>query len=421
MSAPRSRFACLALGFVCLTVAVTIQRTALAAAEADKKTWDVTAAHGPSSAVSFTTEEGTWINLDVSPDGRTIVFDLLGDIYAMPIQGGQSKLLAGGSAWEMQPRFSPDGKRIAFTSDRGGADNIWVMDADGSGARAVSAETFRTLASPDWTPDGRFLVARKHFTKTRSLGAGEIWLYAVEGGKGIQLTKKETDTSDVNEPALSPDGRWLYYSKSGPFDYNKDVYDGIFQIDRLDLKRGDISPITSTYGGAVRPTPAPDGKSLAFVRRVRTKTVLFVRDLDSGVERQVFDGLDRDQQETWAIHGVFPGYSWTPDSKAIVVSWGGRIGRIDAMSGVSERIPFIAKVEQRIEAAVRPEHRLGGPTLTSRMIRWPMVFLPARCCSKRWGTSTGSRLPGAPLPASPATPTWNTRPPGHRMGRAWPS
>ncbi|HEY3175954.1 MAG TPA: amidohydrolase family protein [Candidatus Polarisedimenticolia bacterium] len=345
----------------------------LPADEQEKKAWDVAAPHAPSRPVTFTTDEGTWINLDVSPDGGTIVFDLLGDLYAIPASGGDARLLAGGPAWEMQPRFSPDGKRIVYLSDRGGAENIWVMNADGSGARAVSKETFRTLASPDWTPDGRFIFARKHFTGRRSLGAGEVWLYAVEGGKGVGLTKKATDTSDVNEPAISGDGRYIYYSKSGPFDYNKDVNDGIFQISRLDLTTGEISPVTQDYGGAVRPTPSPDGRSLAFIRRVRTKTVLFVRDLESGAERALFDGLDRDQQETWAIHGVFPAYSWTPDSRAIVASWGGKIGRIDAATGATNPIPFAAKVDQKVEEALHPARRLGGATFVSRMVRWPAI------------------------------------------------
>jgi Tol biopolymer transport system component len=257
--------------------------------EGDAGKWDVTAAHAPSEQVALDLDEGTWINLDVSPDGGTIAFDLLGDIYAMPIGGGEAVLLTGGPAWDMHPRFSPDGRHISFISDGDGADNVWVMDADGANRRAVTTETFRTLASPDWMPDGRFIFARKHYTGTRSLGAGEVWLYAVEGGKGIQLTKRETDTSDLNEPAISPDGRWLYYSHSGPFDYNKDVNDGIFQISRINLDRGDIEPVTRTYGGAVRPTPSPDGRSLAFVRRVRTKSVLFVRDLVTGAERPLFE------------------------------------------------------------------------------------------------------------------------------------
>ena len=127
------------------------------------------------------TRTGTWMSVDVSPDGREIAFDLLGDIYVMPIGGGEARAIATGHAWDMQPRYSPDGSEIAFTSDRGGGDNIWIMGRDGSNPRAITKESFRLLNQPEWTPDGAFVVARKHFTGTRSLGAGEMWLYHRSG------------------------------------------------------------------------------------------------------------------------------------------------------------------------------------------------------------------------------------------------
>ena len=118
------------------------------------------------------------MDVDVSPDGQTLAFALLGDIYTMPIEGGNPTRIASGLSWEVQPRFSPDGSRIAFTSDRGGGDNIWVMEIDGSDKRQVTNESFRLLNQPTWSPDGRFIVAKKHFTTGRSLGTGELWIYS---------------------------------------------------------------------------------------------------------------------------------------------------------------------------------------------------------------------------------------------------
>ena len=146
--------------------------------------------------VSFTVNEGTWMNVDVSPDGKEIVFDLLGDIYSIPIAGGEAKVLRGGHAFEVQPRFSPDGKKILFTSDAGGGDNIWVMNRDGSEAKQITKESFRLLNNGVWSPDGEYIVARKHFTSTRSLGAGEMWMYHISGGSGLQLTARKNDQQD---------------------------------------------------------------------------------------------------------------------------------------------------------------------------------------------------------------------------------
>ncbi len=179
----------------------------------EKPKWDVEQPTGPAKTVKIDTDEGTWMSLDVSPDGKTIVFDLLGDLYTVPMAGGAAKPLSEGIAWDMQPRYSPDGKHIAFTSDRDGADNIWVIPIGGGKAQQVSKEDFRLLNSPAWSPDGKFIAARKHFTAERSLGSGEIWLFHASGGKGVQLTEKPNDQKDVGEPAFSPDGRYIYYSQ----------------------------------------------------------------------------------------------------------------------------------------------------------------------------------------------------------------
>ena len=185
---------------------------------------------------TFTTDEGTWMNLDVSPDGQSIVFDLLGDIYILPVAGGQARPLRTGIPFEIQPRFSPDGTKISFTSDAGGGDNIWVMNSDGSDAYQVTKEDFRLLNNAVWMPDGHYLIARKHFTSQRSLGAGEMWQYHITGGSGLQITKRKNDQQDVNEPYVSQDSRYLYYSEDaypgGQFEYNKDPNSQIYVIKR---------------------------------------------------------------------------------------------------------------------------------------------------------------------------------------------
>ena len=153
------------------TLACSTSVWAQAAPDADAKKedkWDVNAPPGLATRkVQLSVDEGSWMNVDVAPDGRTIAFDLLGDIYTMPIDGGTPTRIAEGLAYEHQPRFSPDGRRIAFVSDRAGGDNIWLMNRDGSDKRQISKEDFRLLNQPSWSPDGQFLVAKKHFARHR--------------------------------------------------------------------------------------------------------------------------------------------------------------------------------------------------------------------------------------------------------------
>ncbi len=340
--------------------------------------WDVTVSHVASDTISFSTTEGTWMTVDVSPDGKQIVFDLLGDIYLMPIAGGRATLVSGGLAYDIQPRFSPDGSRILFVSDRAGGDNLWTMKTDGSDPVQITKESFRLLNNPAWHPSGNYVVAKKHFTGYRSLGAGEMWMYKFpEGGQGVQLTHKKNDQQDANEPIFSPDGKYLYWSEDmspGPyFQYNKDPNGTIFVIRRLELQTNEITNIIEINGGACRPETSPDGKTMAFVRRVRTKSVLSLCDLANNQVRPLWDSLDEDQQETWTLFGVYPGFSWTPDGKDIVIWAKGKIWRVNVASGTATEIPFQVDVRQVVAKALRFPQTIGGETFPVKVIRWPQV------------------------------------------------
>jgi imidazolonepropionase-like amidohydrolase/Tol biopolymer transport system component len=345
----------------------------LAAGDDKKKKWDVNNPPGEYKEVSIAVNEGTWMNLDVSPDGKTIAFDLLGDIYTIPISGGTATPIITGHAWQVQPRFSPDGKKILFTSDAGGGDNIWMMDADGKNAKQITTEKFRLLNNATWMPDGQYFIARKHFTSTRSLGAGEMWMYHIVGGEGIQLTKRKNSQQDVNEPTVAPDGSALYFSEDmypgGYFQYNKDPNSQIFVVRRYDLKTGELENITGGPGSACRPQISRDGKHLAFVRRVREQSVLFLRDMATGEEWPIFDGLAKDQMEAWTVFGSYTGFNWTPDNKHIVIWAKGKLKKIEVASQRVEDIPFTVTSKHRIYKALRYKQDVAPEKFTAKMIR----------------------------------------------------
>ena len=340
-----------------------------------EKPWDVSNPEGnwDFTELELSTNEGTWMNLDISPDGKFIVFDLLGDIYKLDIQGGRATVLREGLPFEIQPRVSPDGQYISFTSDAGGGDNIWIMNTDGSDAKQITKEKFRLLNNAIWTPDGNYLIARKHFTSGRSLGAGELWMYHKTGGSGIQLTKKKNDQQDVNEPTLSPDGKYLYYSEDiypgGTFQYNKDPNSQIYVINRYDMETGKTIRVTGGPGGAARPQISRDGKKLAFVKRVRTKSVLYIHDLETGEEWPVYDQLNKDQQEAWAIFGVYTNFNWMPNNEDIVIWSGGKINAININSFKVSEIPFQVNATIKIAKAIEFDTPVAPDTFDAQVIR----------------------------------------------------
>jgi len=369
------------LSTIGLTAASAVAFTALAHDDAadDKKEaakWDVMNPPGDTREIDINVDNGTWMSLDVSPDGKTIAFDMLGDIYTMPASGGTATNIASGMAWEMQPRFSPDGTEIAFTSDRAGGDNIWVMDADGENKRAITKETFRLMNNPTWSPDGKYIAAKKHFTTSRSLGTGEIWLYHTKGGKGVKLVKKpsETHQKELGEPIFAPDGKSIYYTQNttpgGTFIYAQNSHTELFQIKKYDMETGEISTAAGGFGGATRSAPSPDGKTLAYVKRVEARSKLFVKDIASGEERMIFDDLDQDMQETWGVQGMYPNMDWSPDGQSIYFWAKGKIHKLNVESGNFKAIPFQVNDTRTVMDAPRPAVEVAPAEFDIKMPRF---------------------------------------------------
>ena len=341
--------------------------------------WDVAAPPLPTRFIPIRVEEGTWMSLDVSPDGQTIAFDLLGDIYTIPVTGGQATNIASGLPWEIQPRFSPDGQHIAFTSDRAGGDNIWIMNPDGSDRRQVTNESFRLLNNPTWHPSGDYIAARKHYTTARSAGAGEIWMYHISGGSGVQLVARPNEQfqKELGEPIFSPDGRYVYYTMNvtsgNTFIYAQDSNTDLFNILRYDLETGETTTAVSGAGGSVRPAISPDGNTMAFVRRDRLQSQLWIKDLHSGEERMVYGDLDRDNQETWGVYGMYPNMDWMPDGNSIVFWANGHINRVNVETGENSIIPFEVDDSREVIDPPRPQVEVAPATFETHMPRFATV------------------------------------------------
>ncbi len=317
--------------------------------------------------ISFTVSESTWMSLDLSPDGSTLVFDLLGDIYTVPIAGGKAKAITRGPAFDWHPRFSPDGRSIAFTSDRSGIDNIWLMSADGKAPRAVTSGKDEYVRSAIWSPDGNYVVARKETGKRGGIPPVELWMFHVQGGAGVKLTSSEA-MNNASGASFSRDGRFLYYSgRSAPFSYAPDLSNGLWQIYRYDRQTGDTVQLTSGYGGGVRPAIDATGTAMVFVSRRDEGTVLVRRDLRSGAETILAANVTRDEQEGFAQMDPWPAYALTSD--AVYFGNHGRITKLDLASKSMTEIPFTADVEQFLAPRVTWQERVEAGPVRARILR----------------------------------------------------
>ena len=350
------------------------------ASAAESGGWNVTEPHGPYRDVTFTLQEGTWMSVGVSPDGTTLVFDLLGDIYRVAAAGGDAEPVHTGPALEVMPTFSADGEHLLYLSDAGGSDNVWTSRPDGSGARQVTDETTDVLTTPAWGPDG-YVVAAKTYARAEETGASELRLYYTAGGRagpGRLLVPKPANGTNVFEPELSPDGRRVYYtervSEPHPSHAFIDPNQINFAVMSRNLADGSTTQVAGGFGGATTPQVSPDGTQLAFVRRVKARTVLFVQDLGSGAARPVFDGLDRDSQASFIPQGTYyPQFDWFPDNRHIAIWAGGRIQRVDTRTGEAREIPIRVTARHRITEAPRFEPPLAPGSFRVRALQQPAL------------------------------------------------
>ncbi len=317
---------------------------------------------------TFTTTTGTWLSLDVSPDGQQIVFDLLGDLYTLPIAGGKATQITSGMGYDAQPRFSPDGKRIIFVSDRSGGENLWLLSVDGKDTTQLTKGNSNQYTSPEWTLDGKYVVASK---SGGTFGTAKLWMYHVDGGNGVALSSQPAPPANLKMlgAAFGKDPRYLWYAaRTGDWQYN--ALGPQYQLYIWDRENGKTSQMTTRYGSGFRPALSPDGKLLVYATRFETKTGLRLRNLETQEEDWLAFPVQRDETESRAPMDAYPGYSFTPDSRAVVVSYGGEIWRVPVDKSASVKISFEADVKLEMGPEVAFQYRMDTTTnFTAKQIR----------------------------------------------------
>ncbi|HEV8612988.1 MAG TPA: amidohydrolase, partial [Gemmatimonadales bacterium] len=318
----------------------------------------------PVRTVSFTTRTGSWMSLDVSPDGQLLAFDLLGDLYTLPISGGKATPFTRGMAFDAQPRFSPDGKKLVFVSDRDGGWNVWTISVDKKDTVQVTRGKTNSYESPEFTPDGKFIVVTR---------GNKLWMFHVDGGQGQRIIPAPTAGAGGGGPgggnqadvlrqtgaAFGAEPRYVWFAqRRGSWIYNTPM--GDYDLAVYDRESGETSTRENRWGSAFRPTLSPDGHWLVYGTRHIDETRLRIRDLKSGEERWLVYPVQRDDLESRATLDVYPGMSFTPDSKYLVATWSGKLWKVPVEAGgTPAEIPFEADVVQALGPHVAFDYRVS--------------------------------------------------------------
>ena len=308
----------------------------------------------------YTASEGSWISVDVSPDGQTVLFDHLGDLFTVPLAGGTATRLTRGMGFDTQPRFSPDGKHVVFTSDRDGGENIWIIATDLSDTLQITKGKHDRYLSPEWTPDGEYIVATK---------GSKLHLWHRTGGAGVQLVQEPGALRTVGA-AFGTDPRYVWFSgrmaQGSLYNNGMDLY----QLAVYDRETGEISNRSNRWGGGFQPTLSPDGRWLVYGSRHIADTGLRIRDLASGDERWLAWPVQRDDQESSSQRDVYPRMSFTPDSREVVTTYGGKIWRVPVDGSDPVEVPFQVEVDLPIGPLVDFSYRISDdPTFVAKQIR----------------------------------------------------
>lgn len=201
----------------------------------------------------------------VSPDGTKICFTYQGNLWVVPAEGGVATRLTANDSYDINPRWSPDGNWIAFNSDREGGNQVFIIPAVGGAAKQITFHSAATTVC-DWFPDGHALLV----TSGRNTRATSIYKLDIDSGR---LRTLVTDRTKTILPALSPDGKWIAYTRGELADLirkgykgsaNYDIYlapvDGSSAPKRLtDSDKNDMWPVFSSDGKHVYYSSERDG------------------------------------------------------------------------------------------------------------------------------------------------------------------
>lgn len=330
--------------------------------------------------IEFVTKEATQLAFDLSPDGTLIVFSMLGDLYTLPAQGGEATQLTHGIALDSQPVFAPDGKRIAFLSDRSGAENLWVMDLDGANARQISLyDDDPVFVSPAWSYDGQSLFVSRHW----QAGNGyELWKFpASQAGLGSVFIQREGDSTERNVlgAVAGPAGEYVYHAQhDGALDLAEPVPWRIVKTRRADRTQETVyagdgdARLGPSLLSAFRPAISRDETRLAFSERRAGKTYLRLMDLTTNRAVDIAQ-IDPDSLQTFHWNDIAPKAAFSPDDKTVYFTSDGKLKTYSLRSKQVETLPFKVRVKAELGPLARAPARIDTGDVKVRLLQHPAL------------------------------------------------
>lgn len=290
----------------------------------------------------------------LSPDGKRLAFSYMGDIWVVSSEGGTAVRLTVHPAHDIRPRFSPDGKWIAFNSNREGNYDIYLMPATGGRPKRLTLHSADDVLG-DWSPDGRWIV----FSSNRDHRFSQIYLLEVETGYVRRLTSDETY---LHSPIFSLDGRYIVFCRGGASWWrkgyrgsaNSEIWRLPISVDGEQISLGKPERLTNFEGNDLFPMVAPEGR------------LYFVSDRNGvfNIWRMPFAGLNGKGQEQKSEQVtkhddrvLYP--SMSHDGRLIVYEHDFSIWLLNAKSGESKRLTIYAPSDEQ-------QNRVQRLTLTGQ-------------------------------------------------------
>ncbi len=330
------------------------------------------------------------MNVDVSPNGEMVVFDLLGDLYVLPIEGGDAAPLTTGTPWDAGPRFSPNGDHVYFVSDREGYRNLWRVSLNDQSVERITRLDRDIVGAVTWSQDHTHLIAGiagEDFSKS-----AEVLLSAIDPSSGVTEPIERWAGPSVRIDggvieSLRPRkkvfsgtgggaGNSVFFSEVG---FRVSPGDGarqrswIYQLDPETRARAYLTPEDAEYND-FKPQLSHDGARLAYLRQYDDlRTELRVLDRTSKQDRFVALLVNADDVGNSPVDVSYPHYAFTPDDSALVFWHAGKIRRVGLIDGVVKTIPFLVHVERDVLPWAEPPPQTVRAVEEANTIRWPSL------------------------------------------------